>query len=103
MIGGQVGFSGHITVGDNVQIGAQSGVSNSIPDGRRMMGSPVVDIMQFAKQVVYVKNLQSLYDRVKTLEKEFPNALPYLALDTGYRFMIDSDDYEDVWKEGDEA
>ena len=40
---------------------------------------------------------------VQTLEKEFPNALPYLALDTGYRFMIDSDDYEDVWKEGDEA
>lgn len=78
MIGGQVGFSGHITVGDNVQIGAQSGVSNSIPDGRRMMGSPVVDIMQFAKQVVYVKNLQSLYDRVKTLEKEL-KALGSLA------------------------
>ena len=78
MIGGQVGFSGHITVGDNVQIGAQSGVSNSIPDGRRMMGSPVVDIMQFAKQVVYVKNLQSLYDRVKTLEKEL-KALGTLA------------------------
>ena len=78
MIGGQVGFSGHITVGDNVQIGAQSGVSNSIPDGRRMMGSPVVDIMQFAKQVVYVKNLQSLYDRVKTLEKEL-KALGALA------------------------
>jgi hypothetical protein len=40
---------------------------------------------------------------VKELEKEFPDALPYLALDTGYRFMIDADDYEDVWKEGDEA
>ena len=40
---------------------------------------------------------------VKVLEKEFPDALPYLALDTGYRFMIDADDYEDVWKEGDEA
>ena len=40
---------------------------------------------------------------VKELMKEFPEALPYLALDTGYRFMIDSDDYEDVWKEGDEA
>ncbi|WP_228200225.1 MULTISPECIES: hypothetical protein [Acinetobacter] len=40
---------------------------------------------------------------VQELAKEFPEALPYLALDTGYRFMIDSDDYEDVWKEGDEA
>ena len=38
---------------------------------------------------------------VKALKKEFPEALPYLALDIGYRFMIDFDDYEDVWKEGD--
>ena len=30
-----------------------------------------------------------------------PDVLPYLALEQGYRFMIDADDYEDVWKEGD--
>lgn len=69
MIGGQVGFSGHITVGDNVQIGAQSGVSNSIPDGRRMMGSPVVDIMQFAKQVVYVKIYRAFTTASRHLKK----------------------------------
>lgn len=28
----------------------------------------------------------------------FPDALPYLALEEGFRFMIDQDDYEDVWK-----
>ena len=28
----------------------------------------------------------------------FPDVLPYLALEEGFRFMIDQDDYEDVWK-----
>jgi len=36
---------------------------------------------------------------VKELQEILPEVLPYLALDHGYRFMIDQDDYEDVWKE----
>lgn len=40
---------------------------------------------------------------VRQLQEIAPDVLPYLALETGYRFMIDGDDYEDVWKEGDEA
>jgi hypothetical protein len=35
---------------------------------------------------------------VKELEDVFPDAIPYLALEQGFRFMIDADDYEDVWK-----
>jgi hypothetical protein len=38
---------------------------------------------------------------IKKLQDILPDVLPYLALEEGYRFMIDSDDYEDVWKEGD--
>ncbi|TCM66441.1 hypothetical protein EC844_11341 [Acinetobacter calcoaceticus] len=37
---------------------------------------------------------------VTELEKILPDVLPYLALESGFRFMIDKDDYEDVWKEG---
>lgn len=40
---------------------------------------------------------------VRELQDIAPDVLPYLALDVGFRFMIDGDDYEDVWKEGDEA
>lgn len=40
---------------------------------------------------------------IKKLQEILPEVLPYLALERGYRFMIDGDDYEDVWKEGDEA
>lgn len=38
---------------------------------------------------------------VRELQDILPQVLPYLALDVGFRFMIDGDDYEDVWKEGD--
>ena len=38
---------------------------------------------------------------VRDLQDLVPQVLPYLALDVGFRFMIDGDDYEDVWKEGD--
>lgn len=37
---------------------------------------------------------------VKALEEILPEVLPYLALQAGFRFMIDHDDYEDVWREG---
>lgn len=40
---------------------------------------------------------------IKKLQEIIPEVLPYLALDIGYRFMIDGDDYEDVWKEGEDA
>lgn len=70
MIGGQVGFAGHIEVGDGVQIGAQAGIPSSVKSGSRVMGSPAIDITKYARQVVLEKNLPSLYDRVKELEKQ---------------------------------
>ncbi|WP_445115933.1 immunity protein Imm33 domain-containing protein [Acinetobacter sp. WZC-1] len=35
---------------------------------------------------------------VRELEKILPEVVPYLALEEGFRFMIDRDDYEDIWK-----
>ncbi|MDE5941861.1 MAG: UDP-3-O-(3-hydroxymyristoyl)glucosamine N-acyltransferase [Muribaculaceae bacterium] len=73
-IGGQVGFAGHIEVGDRVQIGAQSGIPGNVKSDSRLMGTPAVDATKFARQVVLLKNLQSLYDRVKKLETEMMSA-----------------------------
>lgn len=70
MIGGQVGIVGHITVADHTEIGAQSGISKATAEGDRLMGSPAVDIMDYARNLVYVKKLGSLFDRVKAIEKE---------------------------------
>lgn len=61
MVGGQVGFAGHITVGSHNQFGAQSGIPNNVGDGRRLMGYPAVDGMQFARTQVYIKRLSELF------------------------------------------
>ena len=36
MIGGQAGVSGHLKVGNNVQIGGGSGVISDIPDNTKV-------------------------------------------------------------------
>ncbi|MCM1076555.1 MAG: UDP-3-O-(3-hydroxymyristoyl)glucosamine N-acyltransferase [Bacteroides sp.] len=70
MIGGQVGVVGHIAVADGTQVGAQSGLSKPTKPGERVMGSPAVDMGEYARGLVYVKKLASLYERVKELEKK---------------------------------
>ena len=69
-VGGQVGLAGHIRIGDNVEIGAQSGIQRNIRPGSRVIGSPAVDIGDFARQVVYLKNLGNLNNRVDSIEKK---------------------------------
>ena len=50
MIGGQTGISGHIKIGNNVQVGGGSGVVKNIPDNTRVMGYPARDIKSFLKE-----------------------------------------------------
>ena len=49
MIGGQSGISGHLTIGNNVQIAGGSGVIKNIPDNTRVMGYPAKDLKSFIK------------------------------------------------------
>ena len=67
MIGGQVGITGHLIIGDNVMIGAKSGVITNIKDGSKMIGGPVVDAMQYKKQVIVIRKLPELYRRIEAL------------------------------------
>ncbi len=62
-VGGQCGFAGHITVGSRNQFGAQSGIPNSVGDGRRLIGYPAIDARQFAKNQVYIKRLEALFNK----------------------------------------
>ena len=49
LIGGQAGISGHLKVGDNVQIGGGSGVIRNIPSNSKVMGYPAKNIKDFLK------------------------------------------------------
>ena len=70
MFGGQVGIAGHITIGDNNGIGAQSGIPNNLGSGLRVIGSPVVNALDFARQQVYFKRLPEMANYIKKLKKE---------------------------------
>lgn len=62
-IGGQVGVAGHIKIGDFNEIGAQSGIPNTVGSHKRIIGYPAIDARQFAKNLVYMKRLDQLFNK----------------------------------------
>ncbi len=69
MVGGQVGFAGHITVGDNNGFGAQSGVPNSVGSNVRVIGSPAINALDFARNQVYIKRIPQITQDIKQLKQ----------------------------------
>lgn len=63
MVAGQVGFAGHITVGSRNKFGAQSGIPNSVGNDKSLLGYPAIDARQFAKNLVYIKKLDKLFNK----------------------------------------
>ena len=57
MIGGQAGINGHISIGSKVQIAAKSGVVGDVKDGEKVGGFPAVNIFDWHKQSIFLKNL----------------------------------------------
>ena len=55
MIGGQVGISGHLIIGNNVKIGAQAGVTKNIEDNFSVSGTPAVKLSDLFKKAVLLK------------------------------------------------
>jgi UDP-3-O-[3-hydroxymyristoyl] glucosamine N-acyltransferase len=71
MIGGQVGFAGHLTISDEVKIAAQSGLGKNIKKvGTVVQGSPAFDFGPYQKSYVLFKNLPKMREQIMTMEKE---------------------------------
>ena len=51
-IGGQAGFAGHISIGQNVVIAAKSGVTKNIKDNSVVAGFPAIDMKEWKKSVI---------------------------------------------------
>ena len=64
-IGGQAGISGHLRVGNNVEIGGGSGVIKDIPDNSKVMGYPAKSIREFLKDNRWYIKLLSLIQNLK--------------------------------------
>ena len=64
MIGGQAGISGHLKIGNNVQIGGGSGVIKNIPDNSKVMGYPAKDLKNFT-QILLQMILMIMFNKLK--------------------------------------
>ena len=61
---GQVGVSKTLTIGANAVIYAQSGVGGDLEGGRSYFGSPVQDARVKTKELVWVKRIPELWEKV---------------------------------------
>jgi UDP-3-O-[3-hydroxymyristoyl] glucosamine N-acyltransferase len=69
MIGGQVGIAGHLTIGNNVRIQAQSGIGKNLADGETVQGSPAFNYGDFSKAYVHFRNLPKIVSDMEDLKK----------------------------------
>ena len=64
---GQVGVSKTLSIGDNAVVYAQSGVPASIEGGKVYFGSPVEDAKTKMKELVWIKRIPEIWEKVKGL------------------------------------
>lgn len=63
---GQVGVSKDLVIESNTVVLAKSGVGKSLPGGKVWFGIPVQDAKEKMEELVWVKRIPELWDRVKT-------------------------------------
>lgn len=67
---GQVGVSKTLTIGQNAIVLAQSGVPSSLPGNKVYFGSPVEDASIKRRELVWVKRIPELWEKVKNLAEK---------------------------------
>ena len=70
MFGGQVGIAGHITIGDKVFLGAQSGVPGSLKSNQQLIGTPPMEQRGYFKSQAIFRRLPEMYKELNELKKE---------------------------------
>ena len=57
VMGGQSGAVGHVRIGDGAQIAGAAHVSEDVPPGARMGGTPAVPFREWARAIASIKRL----------------------------------------------
>ena len=68
-LGGQAGLVGHIRIGERAMVGAQSGVTKSIPAGEVWTGYPAAPHGLWKRLTAMVQKLPQLFQRARALEE----------------------------------
>lgn len=66
---GQVGVSKTLTIGAHAVVLSQSGVAGSLEGGRTYFGTPAMDATQKKREIVWVKRISEMWDRLIALER----------------------------------
>jgi UDP-3-O-[3-hydroxymyristoyl] glucosamine N-acyltransferase len=69
-IWGQVGISKTLSIGDNAVIMAQSGVPGDLEANKVYWGSPTQEALTKRKELVWIKRIPEIWDRIKNFPKE---------------------------------
>jgi UDP-3-O-[3-hydroxymyristoyl] glucosamine N-acyltransferase len=64
-----VGVSKTLTIGAHAVVLAQSGVASSLEGGRTYFGTPAVDASVKRRELVWVKRISEIWDRLTALER----------------------------------
>jgi UDP-3-O-[3-hydroxymyristoyl] glucosamine N-acyltransferase len=64
---GQVGVSKTLHIGDGANVLAQSGVPGDLEGGKSYWGSPVSDANVKRKELVWIKRIPEIWEKVKNL------------------------------------
>jgi len=67
IIGGHAGLTDNIEVGDGVIVGANSVVMGNLPAGRKVTGTPALDIRERYRMIAMTRRLPKLIDQIKQL------------------------------------
>ncbi len=68
-LGGQVGAAGHLTVGKNTMVAAQSGIPHDVPANSLIGGYPAVDIASWRRYSAALPKLPDILRRLRRLER----------------------------------
>jgi len=69
VLAGKASVDSHLTLGDNVMVGALTGVTRDVPDGMRVSGYPAQEHRSELKLAASLRRVPRLIERVKELEK----------------------------------
>jgi len=61
---GQVGVNKTLTIGKGAEVYAQSGVGGNLESGKKYFGSPVEDALQKKKELVWIRRIPELWEKV---------------------------------------
>ena len=66
---GQVGVNKTITIGDNAVVMGQGGVTSSIEGNKTYWGTPIQEFFSKRKELVLIKRLPEIWEKIKMIEK----------------------------------